>query len=186
MSDNGLLSAFALVGREAAFMFIFYVVQFLMIMADLWSGVRKAKRCGKYISSSGLRRTVDKVCKYYNMTLLFTLVDVVIIVAVQHYDDVAGVSWPVFPLFTLFATLMVAVMEGRSIFEKMDRKTQAAAQEAAGVVAYLARHADEVDKIVAIAEGLAKRRKGKRDAGDAIGDCDFIAADGGCCDAIDG
>lgn len=139
---------------------LFYVLALAMILADLWAGVRKAKRAGNYISSKGLRRTVDKVCRYYNMMLLFTLVDVALIVSVQHYNDTCGGSLPAFPAFTLIATLMVAIMEGRSIYESLDRKTRAAAQDAAGVVAYLIKHRDDLDTIMDEV-GKASRAKDK-------------------------
>ena len=159
-SLSGILAS---VWREAVIMFIFYFLQFLMIMADLWAGVRKSKRAGRYIASSGLRRTVDKICKYYNMAMLFTLVDVVLIVAIQHYDEVAGVSWPSFPLFTMLATLIVALIEGKSIFEKFDRKTKAAAEDAAAMVAYLLKHVDDADKLMAIAERIQSLRQNPQD-----------------------
>lgn len=167
-------SVFALVQREAVIMLVFYALAFAMILADLWAGVRKAKRAGKYVSSSGLRRTVDKVCRYYNMMLLFSLVDIVLIVSIQHYNEVAGAALPAFPVFTLAATLMVAIMEGRSIYESLDRKTRAAAEDAAGAVAYLVRHIDDIDKIVSLAERLADRRKkgenGAEEGADDYGD----------------
>lgn len=156
---SSVSDAFALVQREAAIMLVFYALAFAMILADLLAGVRKAKRAGRYVSSSGLRRTVDKVCRYFNMMLIFSIVDVVLIVSVGHYNAVAGAALPAFPAFTLAATLMVAIMEGRSIYESLDRKTRAAAEDAAGAVAYLVRHIDEVDKIVSLAERVAERRK---------------------------
>lgn len=158
---DSLSNIFASLWREATIMLVFYFLQFLMIMADLWSGVRKAKRVGQYIASSKLRRTVEKVCKYYNMTLLLTLVDVALIVGIQHYNEVAGSALPAFPLFTLLATLLVAGIEGKSIFEKLDRKTRAAAEDAAAVVAYLAKHSDEAERLIALAERLRDSRKGK-------------------------
>lgn len=162
---DGIVSAFSGVAREAVIMLIFYVMQILMILADLWSGVRKAKRAGDYIASSKLRRTVDKVCKYYNMTLLLTLVDVVLIVSIQHYNEVAGATLPCFPLFTLLATLLVAGIEGKSIFEKLDRKTQVAAGEAASAVAYLAAHIDEADKMLDLARRIAGKGSAKETGG---------------------
>lgn len=161
-SLNGI---FAAVWREALIVFIFYFLQFLMIMADLWAGVRKSKRAGRYIASSGLRRTVDKICKYYNMAMLFTLVDVVLIVAIQHYDEVAGVAWPSFPLFTMLATLMVALIEGKSIFEKFDRKTKARTEDAAAALAYIIKHANDPDGLVALAERLKGAKTEEADGG---------------------
>lgn len=151
---------------EAPIILVFYGIVLAMIFADLLAGVRKAKAAGKYISSKGLRRTVDKVCRYYNMMLLFTLVDIVLIVSVQHYNDTCGGTLPMFPIFTLIATLLAAMMEGRSIYESLDRKTRAAAEDAAGVVAYLIKHRDDIDTImdeVGKASRKDRPRKGRRE-----------------------
>ena len=53
-----------------------YLMVLLAIMADLWSGVRKAKKNGIARSSYGFKRTVDKIARYYNVMLALTLVDV--------------------------------------------------------------------------------------------------------------
>lgn len=150
---------FALVQREAVIMLVFYALAFAMMLADLWAGLRKSKRAGVDITSAKLRRSVDKACRYYNLMLLLSLVDVLLIVSIQHYNDVAGTSIPAFPAFTMLATFGVAYVEGKSIYERLDQKTREAAEDAAGAVAYLVRHIDEVDKIVTLAERLADRRK---------------------------
>ena len=38
-----------------------YMLVFMVVGADLWSGVRKAKRRGEVRSSYGFKRTVDKM-----------------------------------------------------------------------------------------------------------------------------
>lgn len=52
-----------------------YLMVLLAIMADLWSGVRKAKKNGIARSSYGFKRTVDKIARYYNVLLALTVVD---------------------------------------------------------------------------------------------------------------
>ena len=53
-----------------------YLMVLLAIMADLWSGVRKAKKNGIARSSCGFKRTIDKVERYYNVMLALTVIDV--------------------------------------------------------------------------------------------------------------
>ena len=43
-----------------------FLLVFLAIIGDLISGVRKAIKAGKDRLSVGYRRTIDKLCKYYN------------------------------------------------------------------------------------------------------------------------
>lgn len=163
---------FAIVQREAVIMLVFYAIALAMMLADLWAGVRKSKRAGIDITSAKLRRSFDKACRYYNLMILLSLVDVLLIVSIQHYNEVAGTSLPAFPFFTMLATFGVAYVEGKSIYEGLDRKTRAAAEDAAGAVAYLVRHIDDIDKIVSLAERLANRRK-KGDRGAEEGaECD--------------
>lgn len=66
-SLSGILAS---VWREAVIMFIFYFLQFLMIMADLWAGIRKSKRAGIGITSRRLRGSIDKLCQYYSLSLM--------------------------------------------------------------------------------------------------------------------
>ena len=52
-----------------------YILVLLMIFADLWSGVRKAKRIGEARTSYGYRRTISKMAQYYNILIACTIVD---------------------------------------------------------------------------------------------------------------
>ena len=52
-----------------------YFLVIIAIIADLWSGVRKAKINGVARSSYGYRRTVDKIARYYNVLMALTVVD---------------------------------------------------------------------------------------------------------------
>lgn len=44
---------------------VLYITVILVVMLDLWSGLRKAKQLGQYRSSYGLRKTVDKLASYF-------------------------------------------------------------------------------------------------------------------------
>jgi hypothetical protein len=89
-----------------------YIVAIFAILLDLWSGVRKAKKRGEFISSYGLRRTVDKMVKYLNLMLCFTLIDIVL-------SLIESIN---LPFATMIATMLVCVIEIKSIYEKFDQK----------------------------------------------------------------
>lgn len=56
-------------------LFAEYILVFFAVMADLISGVRKAKKRGELRSSYGFRKTVDKLGKYYLPLFALTVVD---------------------------------------------------------------------------------------------------------------
>lgn len=158
---DSLSNIFASLWREVIIMFLFYALQLAMVLADLFAGLAKAKRAGVPITSRRLRDSVDKLCRYYALTLMASILDVVLIVAVKHYNDVAGVEWPVFPILTILATVGVGLIEIVSMWEKLDRKTKARTQDAAAALAYIIKHADDAEGLVALAERLRDSRKGK-------------------------
>ncbi len=92
------------------------------ILADLVSGIRKARRRGERCTSSGLRRTVDKIVRYYVALFSMTVIDVMLIVALSYLRD-GGVSLvPVFPYLSTLGSLALASIEVKSIFESSDDK----------------------------------------------------------------
>ena len=64
-------------------LFGIYMLVLLLIGADLWSGYRKAKARTSYM----LRKTVDKIARYYNALLALTFVD-----CMQMKDDYRQVA----------------------------------------------------------------------------------------------
>lgn len=55
-------------------MLLMYIAILALILADLWAGVRKAKKRGEYRTSDGYKRTIDKIARYYNMTFAMSLI----------------------------------------------------------------------------------------------------------------
>ena len=47
-------------------MFLEYLLVLIAVLADLVSGVRKAKQMGLARRSKAFRRTIDKLARYYN------------------------------------------------------------------------------------------------------------------------
>jgi hypothetical protein len=63
-----------------------YSLVLVVIFLDLWAGIRKAKQRGEYRSSFGLRKTVEKVGKYYNMIFTITVIDAIQMLAISQIN----------------------------------------------------------------------------------------------------
>ena len=87
-------------------------------LADLWSGLRKARR------SEALRRTVSKLCQYYNVMLALTVVDAMQIGLMYYVRVACGWDAPLLPCFTVIGAIGIAAIEVKSIYEKAEEKTQ--------------------------------------------------------------
>lgn len=108
-----------------------YVMVLFAVVADLVSGLRKAKLRGEARRSKALRRTVDKLCRYYNALFAMSVIDVMQMAAVA-YMSVIGAAWlPMLPVFTLFGAICIAIIEVKSIYEKASDKEKSDAEEAA-------------------------------------------------------
>ncbi|MEG0011156.1 MAG: hypothetical protein RR706_03210 [Muribaculaceae bacterium] len=102
-----------------------YVMVLFAVIADLISGVRKAKLRGEARQSKALRRTVDKIVRYYNALFALTIIDAMQIAGVLYLRIVEGyISLPTLPIFTLLGSLGVAFIEVKSIYEKAEDKEQ--------------------------------------------------------------
>lgn len=118
--------------------------------ADLASGLRKARRRGETTRSRALRRTVDKLARYYNVLIVLTVVDAMQITAAVFLRTVEGYDVPTIPVFTLIGSLGMAFIEVKSIFEKGDDKEK---QQLAELVSLLESIADN-DRLKRIIEKL--------------------------------
>lgn len=99
------------------------------IIADLWSGLRKARIAGTPRTSRALRRTVDKIARYYNALLALTILDAMIIAGVFYFQTINVISLPIIPIFSMLGAIALAIIEIKSICEKSEDKgdfTQAA------------------------------------------------------------
>jgi len=94
----------------------------MAILADLWSGVRKAKLRGEARTSFGFRRTVDKLSRYYNLLLVLTIIDSMQIGGIWYLDEYYSYTIPLLPLITLVGALGIGFIELKSIYEKAEDK----------------------------------------------------------------
>lgn len=110
-------------------MLLMYIAILALILADLWAGVRKAKKRGEFRTSDGYKRTIDKIARYYNMTFAMSLIDVVQVAIIFFLYYFYEVDFWMIPWFTLFATGYVAWVEVHSIWEPADIKEKKQQQD---------------------------------------------------------
>ena len=105
-------------------LFGIYILVLLMIAADLWAGIRKAKQRGEVRTSYGFKRTVDKLAKYYNALIALTLVDAMQVALIWYLDTFYNYRIPIFPVVTLIGAIGICLIEIKSIYEKAEDKVQ--------------------------------------------------------------
>lgn len=131
---------------------LFFVVLLLFtplvfIALDYWSGIRKAKKRDEPIYSDKMKRTVDKISRYYNAILAMMVVDVIQVTGFIFLYLFNGWSAYTFPVFTLGAVLFVAAIEIKSIYEPADVKEEREMKEAAKLAKVIMEHKNDPKEI---------------------------------------
>lgn len=124
----------------------------IFIALDYWSGIRKARKRNDPIRSDKMKRTVDKVARYYNAILAMVVLDIIQISAFLFLHVYNGWSAYTFPLFTLIAVLFVAAIEIKSIIEPADAKEIREFKEVTELAKAIASHKNDPKEI---AEAIA-------------------------------
>lgn len=138
-------------------LFGIYLGLFLMILADLWSGVRKAKRRGEMRSSYGYKRTIDKIARYYNALIALTVIDAMQMAGIWYLTVYYGWTVPIFPIVTLIGAIGMCAVEMKSIYEKADEKVKSDYKEVAALAVEIAKHKTEPNEIAqAVVEYINK------------------------------
>lgn len=130
-----------------------YSAVLLAIVADLFSGCRKAKKDGFLRSSKGLRRTVKKIAEYYNLMFVISVIDIVQMVAIWQ----AGWNIPKLPLFSFGGTLFLCLIELKSIYERQTDKERYEIQNVAKFIVKAAKNKDTKEIIEMLNEVLEKK-----------------------------
>lgn len=129
----------------------------LFIGLDYWAGIRKARKRGEKIRSDKMKRTVDKISRYYNAILAMLVVDAIQMSAFIFLYLYYQWTPYTFPLFTLAAILFVAAIEIKSIYEPADVKESREMKEVTALARAIAEHKHDPKEIAeAIAEYLNK------------------------------
>lgn len=136
-----------------------YALVLFVVFLDLWAGIRKAKQRGEYRSSYGLRKTVDKISRYFNMILVITAIDVVQMLAITQLNPQTNHTLPVLPFFTFIGAMFVGFIELKSIYENNEAKERAKIGDAAKILSQIIQHKDEQEIIAGVIEYLKKEKE---------------------------
>jgi hypothetical protein len=137
---------------------VMLITPIIFIALDYWAGIRKARKRGEKIYSDKMKRTVDKISRYYNAILALMVVDAIQITAFTFLYLFNGWDAYTFPLFTFVAVLFVASVEVKSILEPADVKERREMKDVAELAKAIAEHKSDPKEIAeAIAEYLNKK-----------------------------
>ena len=151
--------------REQLIVLLFVVLGMLVtplifIALDYWAGIRKARKRGDPIRSDKMKRTIDKVSRYYNGIFALMVLDMIQITAFVFLHIYNEWSAYTFPLFTLIGVLFVAAVEIKSIYEPADVKESRELKEVTELAKAIAAHKSDPEEIAeAIAKYLNKNSK---------------------------
>lgn len=139
---------------------IMLVSPLVFIALDYWAGIRKAKKRGDPIRSDKMKRTAEKISKYYNCIFALMVLDVMQISMFIFLYLFNGWTAYTIPVFTLGAVLFVAAIEIKSIYEPADAKESREMKEVAELAKAIAGHRSEPEEIAkAIARYLQSNKK---------------------------
>ena len=140
-------------------LFGIYLGLFIMILTDLWSGVRKAKKRGEMRSSYGYKRTIDKIARYYNALIALTVIDWLQMAGIWYLTFYYGWTVPIFPLVTLIGAIGMCAVEIKSIYEKADEKVKSEYKDVAALAVEIAKHKTEPNEIASAVVDYMNKNK---------------------------
>lgn len=123
-----------------------YLMVLLAILADLWSGVRKAKKNGIARSSYGFKRTIDKIARYYNVMLALSVIDAMQMGSLWYLEKYYNYHWPIFSVVTLVGAIGICLIEIKSIYEKAEDKVRI--ENVTKMAGTIITHKDDMSEII--------------------------------------
>lgn len=99
-----------------------YVGVTAAVVADLRSGLSKARRKGEVLTSRGFRRTLDKLGGYLSVLAGLTTVDAMLMAAAVCLRLTGGMALPLLPVLTSLGSVGIVLVEVKSIAENSGRK----------------------------------------------------------------
>ena len=108
-----------------------YTLVLVVVFLDLWSGIRKATLRRELRSSYGLRKTVEKLARYFNLLLVLTVIDAMQMLAIHQLNAQISFEIPLMPLLTFCGAIFIGIIECKSIYEKAADKDKGKYQDAA-------------------------------------------------------
>lgn len=107
---------FELLADKAPLFVWIYIAVVFAILVDLVTAIHYARTIGHPIMSSGLRRTVDKVVRYYGVLMMGSTIDIIL-----YLCDVYGqLHLFTAPYATAFFAVLLCAIEVKSVFEHRD------------------------------------------------------------------
>ena len=138
---------------------IMYFLILVVIFLDLWAGVRKAKIRGEYRSSEGLRKTVEKIGKYYNMIFVITVIDAMQMITIARLNPEINVHLPLLPILTFLGCIFIGFIELKSVYEKAEDKEKAEITQTAKIVGKVIADMSTQDLASKVAEYLKTNKQ---------------------------
>lgn len=144
--------------------FVLYICVLFFVIVDLISGVRKAKERGELRTSTGYKRTVDKLARYYTSLICLTVMDIAQMMFVWLLDTHYGFNIPLLPIVTGFGAIGLMAIEFKSIREKADEKGQKNTQEIVKLVTEVLKNTSNPSGIVEAVNNYMEgdKHEGKR------------------------
>ena len=97
----------------------FYIACLVAVFLDLISGIRKSRAVGiKVTHSHGIRKTLDKLSRYFVLLLSASTLDAVTIIS--GLPEIHNL--PILPYVTFVMTIIILIVESYSIWEKDEHK----------------------------------------------------------------
>lgn len=127
---------------------LLYVIVLGLIFADLWSGIRKARKRDELRTSEAYKRTITKIAKYFNMVFALTLVDAAQIAVIFYLCYCYGYNIPMLPIFTFIGTAYVGFVEIKSITEPANIKEQKQQEDFKRLLMAVIQEKEHPEKIV--------------------------------------
>jgi len=133
------------VHTQVFFIAVVYVLVVFLVGLDLWAGIRKAKQRGEFRSSYGLRKTIDKLCRYLNLMLVLTIIDCMQMLALYQLAAQGSIHLPQLAVLTFAGGMFIGIIEVKSIWENNSQKERARIDDALKLVAKMAKDRDIQD-----------------------------------------
>lgn len=106
-----------------ALLIIDYAAVMIATIIDMCSGINKCRRLNITRTSSGYRRTIDKLGRYYITLMALTAIDAMLATTAMLLQSTAGWSIPALPLFSTIGAVAMTLIEAKSVVENTQQKT---------------------------------------------------------------
>lgn len=107
----------------AAMLLIDYLAVIIAVIIDFRSGILRARREEKPRTSKGYRQSVEKLSRYLITLLSLSAVDAMLVAAAMLFRSTMGWNIPAFPLFTSIGAIALSLIEGKSVMENSQRRS---------------------------------------------------------------